>query len=1454
MATSTQNIATDTPSIGLNLSADPMSLKEGEYTHMLNGCLFDVDGRAPFARMFRGNRQVVKLPLGFYIVGHANISQKETCLFLVNPTTGEGEIGLFDKVVYKRVTGSNKMGFKINKQIQAVVDEDYNGSKTVIWVQEDAPIRFMDLNKPPILNGVLDIEALNVFRQFDYPIMRVTEVTNGGRLIAGAYYISLQYADANGNGLTNCTTPVGPVFIYRDAIVQPVGFINGSPEREPTDKAIRISLSNLDRSFNYMNIIVVKSFGNIRSAFSVATVPTSQLSYLYTGNPETEKPMLLEEVIAPGVSYDSAKTIALSNGTCLIGNLKGKADYNFQPYISKIAVQWQLVAEKYDNSDAAYTNPLKSLYELQYRRNEVYDLGIAIRWKDGTKTRVYPLIAREMNKNSDGSPITKTVDQYGQTVIGGWDDGPATMNDDVYETVSPVPRYKVTNTGFVAGQDVLTAGEGPWLYGEFGYWENETDRYPLDANIWGKDAGMPIRRFMMPDHSVAPMTDGEDAKRTDQDITTIARLGLRFTNIENVFNSMPADVKARISGYELVRADRRNNKSIIASGLLYNMWAQNWAKKEDITDGFNDFSLNATSDDVRMYPNYPLNDLRPNYQIQKKPVAADGFSAYADPTSNDRYFKDRFTFVSPDTSFNKNMLFSGDLLIHNEMYGVAKNYIILAEPYPELKNIGNDSEPAAYHNLVLGYYNNWKKSLPGQLRRKITEAMYIPFNAQVPSGLGGYPIHNLTRESSVFLYTGKPINDPVTQDTSRSNLSDPDFQCTLPETVRYRQASSFYASIVSRIANQYGSVYDPTYLYTNYDSTMIKNNVPVFGGDTYIAPFSIKRQLAFFQNVQSYMEFEDGADGIDLKHSETISGTRYNYLAQRRSTEKDSNTECQDASYHVDFAWLSLALIAGLWGPNQIGRLPILSTGIPIAFFESDYNIDLRLNGVPEWETYYPNLKDASVKVQDWSGVKHIDKDNDYQMNPAYNEQNDLYAYMTPDPFFNPLVSEKTHYSTRTIFSLPGSPENRFNNLLVFLPLNYHDFPRDSGDLWDIRDAGNYEVLFRLQHAFYRSRIHGMLASSEGNVTLGSGKIFDTTPMKLATTEGGYAGSSEQWAFNTTPFGAFCTDALRTTCLAYTQNLNDIGMNDANTWLDANMPFNLLKHIPTFPDTDNPANPEGIGFLSIFDTTSKMWILTKIDYELVDKSKAGNYHVKDGQLYYDNGPISLKDTAHFRDRSWTFCYSPLTQKWVTWLSFKHRYYFQMDTSIYSFEDGAIWAYDNPNPRTFNGKRYPFEIEVVLKSQSFQMNHVSSFLTRVFPITGGVMQGEDPKDTFSKASVYNMYQHTGQYRLTVQDENNLYQLMQPPANGTNFREVFPRRSAQIWNIDQLYDLVADPAKPFFLPGWEKDIDHGNINYNRDYKEAVILRDLWSKHRYSYDKDKDVQLYLYLMLSLTQISGK
>ena len=296
------------PSVGLT-TLYPLAAESSDWSFMLNGCSSDTTGASPFNRFYRGNRLAAALPEGYYRLGDCAVGQRAVCLFALNPASGACEIGLYDKGGYRTVATDPALGFRLDRPIQAVVDEDFNGHTTVIWVQEDAPVRFMDLNHPPQLDDRLDVEALNLFRRYAYPRLRVEAVTGGGRLLAGAYFFSLQYSDENGNALTAASTPLGPVMIYRDPLTQALGMVKGSPDREPTAKAVRLAFSNLDTSFGYVNLLVVKSYGGIRSAVVAATLPTTQRSYLYGGNVDVERDILLEEVTNPGVSYSSAHTI-----------------------------------------------------------------------------------------------------------------------------------------------------------------------------------------------------------------------------------------------------------------------------------------------------------------------------------------------------------------------------------------------------------------------------------------------------------------------------------------------------------------------------------------------------------------------------------------------------------------------------------------------------------------------------------------------------------------------------------------------------------------------------------------------------------------------------------------------------------------------------------------------------------------------------------------------------------------------------------------------------------------------------------------------------------------------------------------------------------------------------------------------------------------------------------------
>lgn len=1426
---SVYNSTANVPSIGLNLSADPYSLKEGEYSFMLNGAIHGLDGRQPFARILPGNLKRATFPGGFFPVGSTPVNHKEICYFLVNPSFGDCEIGLFNGESYTTIVRNRDLCFKINKQIQACLDEDFNGNKIVIWVQQDAPIRSMNLNKPPLLNGSLDIDALNLFKKYEYPNCRIVEIATNGRIPACALYVTLQYADENGNGLTSWTTPIGPIPIYRDSISQTVNFINGSPDREPTNKAVRLEMSNLDNSFKYYNIGVIKSFAGIREAFQVQTLSIQQSNYLYTGDSSIEKSIDLKDIINPATSYESAKTISRSNGSLLIGNLKGKKEFNLQPLISNVQVQWQLLKEEYANSEQTYANPLNCTYKMGFRRNEIYPLGFVIRWNDGTKSRVYPFISRQKNKDSAGNIITAVQDQYGTAITSGeWDSFIYPAGDDLFEAGSSYPeRYKIYNTAYKTGNDLVSPEVvGQAQYGEFGFWES-SERYPNDINIWGDNAGQPIRHFLMPDVSVAPLFETNNAFLTGDSKIYVLKLGLRFPNIETIVNQFPQEVLERMEGWEIVRGDRRNNKTVIASGIINNMWFQNW--NDTITEGV---------EDIRLYNNYPLNDLSADRYILKKGTLSDNTATGL----NDRYRKDAFTFISPDTEFNKAMLLSGELNIHYENYGYAKTSSYYMKPYSRMKHNTQDEDyrDIFYQMVTIGYYRNKKLPKVGNLRRKLLDALYIPFNSQVSGGSIGLPVHNLMREGTVMLHVNKEIPDPTIKDNSRSYVSDIDFLCGIKSGFKYRTISSHYASIVSRIDNQYGSIFDIRFVSTNMDNTNVKNNQIVFGGDTFMGAYSMKKQMVMYQNAQEYINFPDGSRGVDLKNSATINGTVYYYTSVPKWIADNSNSECE---------------------PNGLGTslIKMLDQGIPVFFTESDYNMDLRLNGSEVWNTFYPNLKDGSLSVQRWTGIEFIDKPEEHVVNPAYNEPNDLFKYENPDPFYNPLEDiTGAHYSTRCIFSLSNSPENQFNNLFVFKPLNYYDFRRDAGELWDIQDIGNNKILFRLEHALFIDRKYGTIPVEGNKLVLGSGKLFETEPQLLSKTDGGYIGTQSQWAFNNTPFGSFFIDPVRGNVFQMGEGPTEIGANNVDSYLAENMPLRILKDFPYFQDFDNPANPNGVGFHSVYDHFNKIWILTKRDYSLIDKSKKDSFsYNSDGQFCYNDQPVNFDNQQLFANECWTFIYSPLTQKWIGWASFIPSHYSILKTQYYSFQNGAIWEHNKGLPRTFYGKKYPFIFEGVLKSDKGEVaTHNIQWVTRAFPIVNNMQQGESFDITYNKAVLYNESECTGNYKLTVQNENDLSTIFKPEEVGPDFIEQYLRRRDSSWQLGQLYNLVKDHNKPFFTQDplviasqyfIDKIVDNTNIAYDRHYIEKPNMDGLWLKFRLCYDKPDDIQMYTYIAFS-------
>jgi len=90
----------------------------------------------------------------------------------------------------------------------------------------------------------------------------------------------------------------------------------------------------------------------------------------------------------------------------------------------------------------------------------------------------------------------------------------------------------------------------------------------------------------------------------------------------------------------LHRSNRRGNQSIIAKGLLYDIWEY----KDNIYNTGNSI----------LFPNFPFNDNRPNPFIKKKKIKRKKQTTDSNyltaPFSGNK--NNKYTFDSPNTSFN----------------------------------------------------------------------------------------------------------------------------------------------------------------------------------------------------------------------------------------------------------------------------------------------------------------------------------------------------------------------------------------------------------------------------------------------------------------------------------------------------------------------------------------------------------------------------------------------------------------------------------------------------------------------------------------------------------------------------------------------------------------------------------------------------------------------------------
>lgn len=1176
----------------------------------------------------------------------------------------------------------------------------------------------LDSCQAPIYGTTLDCTRSRLDPLMDTLNLSVQGVQVGGSWEAGSVQFRAAYSTPTGERLTEFTAGTGYVSIWEDALATRSG--------QATSQSVTLKLESNSNRFTHIVIGILQVIGNQTKTFVTEPYPVSAGTIVLRGT-ETRLPLALNELLETRVHYETAVGLATTEDRLLQYGLREKPVGNLQKFFLTVPVQWETI----QLPEGSYRDPVVAERFKGYMRDEVVGLGLVLQFDDGDETGVIHLPGRAPTP-ADAAPSTTVDAQVVQYV----------------EKATTVPTWRVLNTATVTASPYVpyTSPDNPgsWRVGNMGYWES-TVKYPNRPDVWGPLCGQPIRHHRMPDSTLTHIHDGlvENGVVTPlvKAKNLIYPLGIRVdagvirTAIQQAETAGELPV-GRVTGWRVVRADRTGQASILARGLLF------------------DVNQYQRKGKTVFYPNYPFNDLRADPLLTADPDTYKKLGVPVVPMPFTR--SDTYTFHSPDSSFNQ-VGKAQYLKVETEEFGMSEGQYVEAEGQGKVKlptqaisqasfdlalasqgkgGIFGSSLPAnpflailqalgesqtfrtlfmatvpfknyGYQYVGVGWYNQWKvaTTLGNRLRPIGDQALMQPKIQQI----GGKLINNQFRESSIFISVDTGTTTPprfplipptVAFDLSRWIVGDQaalDINKTL-----YKSVASYYASLKVAQPAQYGRISGIQYLETGKLPTLVSQSGPVtiFGGDTFINRFSVKRKHSFFS--QTGYGLQNGAD-INYALTPNVAYPVYFY--------NTSNAVLNDGAPSSGAIGATVAAIIGDAAARldldqsklfyKDGVVYLYSYGIPYFFCESSVNVDLREAQDLQEGGFFP-----LVDPQSWTQEAQvsINLDNKYDYDRSYSHplrENKLLAY--PDSQkYNDLADQ--WHPNRVIWS-------EIRNWRYYKALNSYDFDRKNGLLVSLDGLEARRVLARFENGSALFNAYSTIQTSQDTALLGNGGLFAQPPQEFAQADGGLLGSQHK-TFIQTPFGYVWVDARRGAVYLLEPGGSPIPLHPGpmEHWLGRHIPSQLLTEFPTVPD-----NKTSIRL--VYDSDNHRLILTRHDLYL--KKKGLTYNPVTDQFRSGSTVVNYGDANWFGDNSWTASYHFPTKQWG-FLSFTPSYllpwpdgFVSLLNSPNSSLKGSGWIHRNSRLQyqRFFGRLFPFEIRYQvptgpqhLQLQSLEYSH------------------------------------------------------------------------------------------------------------------------------------------------------
>lgn len=500
-----------------------------------------------------------------------------------------------------------------------------------------------------------------------------------------------------------------------------------------------------------------------------------------------------------------------------------------------------------------------------------------------------------------------------------------------------------------------------------------------------------------------------------------------------------------------------------------------------------------------------------------------------------------------------------------------------------------------------------------------------------------------------------------------------------------------------------------------------------------------------------------------------------------------------------------------------------------------------------------------------------------YHYNPDYSRKNFETEYYSLSLSYDCCSECMEEFENRVHYSEQSFQEELVDHYRIFLPNNYRDIEGHYGGITNVFRRGS-QLFIHTSEALWQLPTNYQSQATNDLVTyIGTGEFFSIPPMLILEDKGGICGSQHRWATTKSRFGTLFVNELERKIYLLGESPKVLNLEGIKNWSEEEIPLLLdiqwLQWFDTkYPLTNNPYNPNGIGFISIFDNKYNRFLITKKDFRiLADEVFLGTVtyneeteiyvfteyvgEVEEEDLVYSDGqfyiisdidrdvyvtPISFTgegSEVYFENKSWTISYSQSIQNWVSWHSYIPDIYTSTQNSFFSIINSVgrgryyehNWKNDYCN---FYRNNYSHIVEFYFNNplQNFVWDSLQLHVkARKYDSTRKTYI-EEVYGFFDEVIFYNDRQCSGIKTISVKDTNTTANCMLDSIV-EDTSKIRVSKKEGIWYMNEIRDFIVDYTEAIFSKDWadiytdypiDKVVNPNVIDHNKDWKTLELLR--------------------------------